>query len=38
MIGSHRKKESVYQALLHEGFSPKDLDRVHCPIGLSIDA
>jgi xanthine dehydrogenase accessory factor len=38
MIGSRRKKESVYQALLNEGFSQKDLEQVHCPIGLSIDA
>jgi xanthine dehydrogenase accessory factor len=38
MIGSRRKKESVYQALLKEGFSQSDLDQVHCPIGLSIDA
>jgi xanthine dehydrogenase accessory factor len=38
MIGSRRKKESVYQTLLREGFSQSDLDRVHCPIGLEIDA
>lgn len=38
MIGSRRKKESVYQALLNEGFSQKDLDQVNCPIGLEIDA
>jgi len=38
MIGSRRKKESVYQSLLNEGFSQKDLEQVHCPIGLSIDA
>jgi len=38
MIGSRRKRESVYQTLLAEGFSQSDLDRVHCPIGLEIDA
>lgn len=38
MIGSSRKRESVYQALQAEGFTQHDLDRVHCPIGLSIDA
>jgi len=38
MIGSRSKKESVYQALLKEGFMQSDLDQVHCPIGLSIDA
>lgn len=38
MIGSLRKRESVYQELLKEGFSQNDLDQVHCPIGLEIDA
>lgn len=38
MIGSRRKRESVYQAILKEGFSQNDLDQVHCPIGLEIDA
>lgn len=38
MIGSLRKRESVYQALLDEGFSEQDLERVHCPIGLEIEA
>lgn len=38
MIGSRRKRESVYQSLLNEGFTREDLDRVHCPIGLSIEA
>jgi xanthine dehydrogenase accessory factor len=38
MIGSARKKKSVYEALIEEGFSQKDLDRVHCPIGISIGA
>ena len=38
MIGSSRKKESIYQALRNEGFSQSDLDQVHCPIGLSIEA
>ena len=38
MIGSSRKRESVYQTLLNEGFSQSDLDQVLCPIGLDIDA
>lgn len=38
MIGSRRKRESVYQTLLDEGFSQSNLEQVHCPIGLSIDA
>lgn len=38
MIGSRKKKENVYQTLLNEGFLQNELDQVHCPIGLSIDA
>ncbi len=36
MIGSRRKRELVYEALLAKGFSQSDLDRVYCPIGLDI--
>lgn len=38
MIGSRRKRDSVYDALVKEGFSLRDLDRVHCPIGIEIHA
>jgi xanthine dehydrogenase accessory factor len=38
MIGSRKKREAIYQALREEGFSQMDLERVHCPIGLSIGA
>jgi xanthine dehydrogenase accessory factor len=38
MIGSRKKRQAIYRALLEQGFSQTDLDRVHCPIGLSIDA
>lgn len=38
MIGSRRKKGLIYRALLGEGFTPADLDRVHAPIGLDIGA
>jgi len=38
MIGSRKKRKSVYQALINEGFEPGALDQVHCPIGLAIDA
>ena len=38
MIGSRKKRDAIYKALLEEGFSQSDLDRVHCPIGLSIGA
>ena len=38
MIGSRKKRDAIYGALLSEGFSQADIDRVHSPIGLSIDA
>ena len=38
MIGSSRKRKTIYQALLNEGFTNEDIDRVHSPIGLSIGA
>lgn len=36
MIGSRRKTKLILEALLREGFSREDLERVHAPIGLSI--
>jgi len=38
MIGSRRKKAMIYEKLLQEGFTQKDLDRVYAPIGLDIGA
>lgn len=38
MIGSRKKRDAVYQALENEGFTAKDFQKVHCPIGLSIGA
>ncbi|MBW2205661.1 MAG: XdhC family protein [Deltaproteobacteria bacterium] len=38
MIGSRRKRDMIYSALLQEGFSQADIDRVHSPIGLAIGA
>jgi xanthine dehydrogenase accessory factor len=38
MVGSVRKREAVFQALLEEGFGPDDLRRVRCPMGLPIGA
>jgi len=38
MIGSRRKRDIIYEKLLEEGYTRKDLDRVHSPIGLSIGA
>lgn len=38
MIGSRRKRDSIYASLLQDGYTPDDLQRVHCPIGLNINA
>src|SRR5690348_17185814 len=38
MIGSKRKVISVYRALEREGFSEKEFERVHAPVGLEIGA
>lgn len=38
MIGSRKKKAAVYESLLDDGFTQEDLDRTHCPIGLTIGA
>ncbi len=38
MIGSRRKRDAIYQSLRGDGFSPEDLSRVHCPIGIAIGA
>jgi xanthine dehydrogenase accessory factor len=38
MIGSMRKRDAIYGALLESGFDRQDLERVHSPIGLEIGA
>jgi xanthine dehydrogenase accessory factor len=38
MIGSRRKRDLIYASLIAEGVAVDDLRRVHCPIGISIDA
>jgi xanthine dehydrogenase accessory factor len=38
MIGSRRKRQSIYGQLLKEGFEQSLLDQVNCPIGLPIGA
>jgi xanthine dehydrogenase accessory factor len=38
MIGSRRKRDHIFEALLKEGFTETDLNRVHSPIGLPIGA
>ena len=36
MIGSRQKRNIIYANLLEQGFTQKDLSRVHSPIGLDI--
>jgi len=38
MIGSKRKRDAIYESLLKDGYQPFDIERVHSPIGLDIDA
>ena len=38
MIGSRRKRESIYRHLETQGFCTADFTRVHCPVGLDIGA
>lgn len=38
MIGSRRKRDTIYRQLLNEGFKQTDVDRVYSPIGLEIGA
>lgn len=38
MIGSKSKRNAIYQALLKEGITQTDLERVYSPIGLAIGA
>jgi xanthine dehydrogenase accessory factor len=38
MIGSRRKRDSVYARLRQQGFGDADFARVRCPIGLEIRA
>jgi xanthine dehydrogenase accessory factor len=38
MIGSSRKRNIIYEKLIEEGFTRKELSGVHSPIGLEIGA
>lgn len=38
MMGSSRKREELFKVLQKEGFTAAELERVHCPIGLKIQA
>ena len=36
MLGSQEKMKSLYKSLLADGFTQKQLDQIHAPIGLDI--
>ena len=38
MIGSRKKRDAVYARMMADGYSQSDIDRVHCPIGMQIEA
>ncbi len=38
MIGSTRKRETIYTSLMESGISRQTLNEIHCPIGLKIGA
>jgi len=38
MIGSRRKRDAIYEALMEEGATRADIARVYSPIGLDIGA
>jgi xanthine dehydrogenase accessory factor len=38
MIGSKKKRDAIYRALLDEGTTQAAIDRCHCPVGLAIGA
>jgi len=38
MIGSKSKRDKIYDSLLADGYTRADIDRCHCPIGLTIGA
>ena len=38
MIGSRKKRDTIYKELINQGFNQSTLEQVFCPIGLAIDA
>lgn len=38
MIGSRKKREAIYAALMQQGFTREELSRVYSPIGVNIEA
>ncbi len=38
MIGSRKKRNAIYANLMHKGVKEAQLEQVHCPIGMAIEA
>jgi xanthine dehydrogenase accessory factor len=38
MIGSARKRDTLYRGFMEDGIDPAELTRVRCPVGLDIEA
>ncbi len=38
MIGSRKKRKAIYANLMHKGVKEAQLEQVHCPIGMAIEA
>lgn len=38
MIGSRKKRDAIYANLMGKGVKEAQLERVHCPIGIAIEA
>ena len=38
MIGSRRKRDLIYKQLIQDGHTQEELNRIHAPIGLDINA
>ncbi|ABI69113.1 xanthine dehydrogenase accessory factor [Syntrophomonas wolfei subsp. wolfei str. Goettingen G311] len=38
MVGSRRKRDSIYKSLMKQGFLVEELQKVNCPVGLEIRA
>lgn len=38
MIGSRKKRDTIYKELINQGFNQNALEKVFCPIGLAIEA
>jgi xanthine dehydrogenase accessory factor len=38
MVGSRRKRDTIFKSLMEQGFLAEELQKVTCPAGLEIGA